>query len=286
MTRAYTVQPALALIGRWLVCKKLVLFAALWLASTVTAQKPFDAHPSLGTCAEVHEGTITASEGGVLPIEPQAPQAPQAPLADTGTRYVYFAHGHAGSDVSWATAQDYTNFQSISVWPQIKRTFNQDYANASISGIEESSAIWMGALQTRGDCEDDTVNIQRNFVIAHSFGGLVSKRVYGLHALQGFGPQDLPYAGIITFDTPHAGAEFAANINQIAGFFRTGCDAIIDGPTIEGILQLPILPFFTPQVVNTVEQVTDQLCVSGAGLVNIALPSQVGPTAQINKEQY
>ena len=214
------------------------------------------------------------------PVEPVKPaaQVPAVVVNAQGDRYVYFAHGHAGSDVSWATAAGYVNVQSISNWVRIKRTFNKDYAAASLTGVMESAGIWDDELKSRGACEQDSVNITQNFVIAHSFGGLVSKYVYGLSVRQGFDSLNRPYNGIITFDTPHAGANFAANINQISAFVSEGCDAIIDGPIVEGILQVPLLSFFVPGILNTVEEISDGLCGGAGGVVNIALPFAVGPT--------
>ena len=203
------------------------------------------------------------------PIDP-----PTNPPEDaTGDRYVYFAHGHTGNETSWITAHSHVLQRSQNDWLRIKRAFNPSYP--SLIGLENGYTVWESELKTRSECEADDVEITENIVVAHSFGGLIGKYTYGQQVLRNFPPEDRAFGGMITFDTPHAGAPFANNIANLGDFVSTGCEDLLEGPLIEGIQNTQILPFFVSP--SSVSEITAELCGGIGGIVNTLVPFAAGP---------
>ena len=140
-------------------------------------------------------------------------------------RKVFWLHGYQGNENSF-----------IKVGDEVQSTFK---AISRRPGYNASQ----GSLQSAADnVETDIngvisgqINTERNFIIAHSMGGLVARTLGDLSNAAG-----LPtYNGLITFGTPHQGA-FAADVlvsdpDLASDFLEHACKALSAGPVQEGI---------------------------------------------------
>lgn len=140
-------------------------------------------------------------------------------------RNVFWLHGYQGNETSFILPGDdvETRFRANSRRP--------DY-NASQSSLASSAN---NVEIDINDVINGQINTERNFIIAHSMGGLVARTLGDLDNAAG-GPL---YNGLITLGTPHQGA-FAANTlvnNQplINLALIKACQALAAGPAIEGI---------------------------------------------------
>lgn len=146
-------------------------------------------------------------------------------------RNVFWLHGDQGNENSFTIVGD-----------EVQRKFK---ANSRRPGYDASQQ----SLQASADnVEIDInnvingqINTERNFIIAHSMGGLVGRTLGDLPNAAG-GPT---YNGFITFGTPHQGA-YAANTlvlnpNLASDFVENACKALSAGPVLEGVSNMGVL---------------------------------------------
>ena len=144
---------------------------------------------------------IDSDNDGIGDLLDQCDCAPY-PNSDTGCppeitdRLVYWIHGYKGSENSFLPVSEdvQSNFKVNSHRPDYNAS--QESFEASRSNVE---------IDIR-DITRGLTNTHRNFIIGHSLGGLVSRKLGVL--TNEF--NDVPlYNGLITFGTPHHGADIA-----------------------------------------------------------------------------
>ncbi|MFK8057950.1 MAG: hypothetical protein AB8F78_17620 [Saprospiraceae bacterium] len=254
-------------MNRLLITFALTLFANLTLS-----------HAQADDCTSC--GVTVDTDHTVVSEGPQngGPDGPESENPD-GDRIIYFAHGHTGNETSWVTAQSHVlaNNSPGDIYERVKRCENHAYV--STIGLDQGTALWQQHLLSKPQCEQENIDITQNFVIAHSFGGLVAKNTYGLEAEDGYPIDERRFSGLITFDTPHAGAGFAENINGLGDFMSSGCEALSIGPTSAAYTSLPVIlqDFLGVTGPITVTEVTDRLCGGIGTIINEVFPFVAGP---------
>lgn len=145
---------------------------------------------------------------------------------------IYFVHGLGGNDGSWSRANAYT----IQGWSPFVKTHLLNYENNQNGSLLEAA----GALYTQldpGVTNDPELEkeLKRNYIIAHSLGGLVSRRLEHIYASDQMSIR--PYGGIVTFGSPHQGAALAHKKvyqpDEIKRFIELTCKSLLGGPSAE-----------------------------------------------------
>ncbi|HFD32363.1 MAG TPA: hypothetical protein ENJ28_06640 [Gammaproteobacteria bacterium] len=141
-------------------------------------------------------------------------------------RNVFWLHGYQGNELSFQLVADdvETRFKANSRRP--------DY-NASQQSLASSAA---NVETDINDVINGQINTERNFIIAHSMGGLVARTLGQMTNPSTGTPL---YNGLITFGTPHQGA-FAANTlvdnpQALDNALTNACQKLGIGPFLEGI---------------------------------------------------
>lgn len=142
-------------------------------------------------------------------------------------RPVYFIHGLGGQGdddgsigISWSQA---------SLWSEENYYINArrpDYADVS---LDFAAAELKGDLELYGEFDPNA------FIIAHSQGGIVSRRVDQMIATNELGFEPRTFYGLVTFGTPHQGAMILNNRDALLEWVGTTCDKLIDGPVTEAV---------------------------------------------------
>ena len=146
------------------------------------------------------------------------------------------------------------------------------YSQFSLSG---AASTLHNMLVTSGDpaCNANQITDKTiNFIIAHSQGGIVSRstdKMYDDLGMQG----DRRFGGIVTFGSPHGGAEILNNKDQFNPFAVEACKALSEGPEQDGIQHNPVVDFFVPN--ETFDGIRGKLCnILGNDLAPIMMKDQ------------
>ncbi len=140
-------------------------------------------------------------------------------------RNVFWVHGYQGNSESLAMAGEDAaeRYKINSRYPD----YNATQTSLSACADELRSDI--------NSVLNGAVNTDKNFIIAHSMGGLVT-RVLGEVPNPAGGPA---YNGVITFGTPHLGAAIARTLTgseaKINLFLSKTCKGLAAGPASEAI---------------------------------------------------
>ncbi len=142
-------------------------------------------------------------------------------------RLVIWVHGLSGqgddaggTEISWLKASTSTeeNYYVNSRRP--------DYNDAS---------LFDAAAELKGDIEieyGDDVD-ENTFIIAHSQGGIVSRRIDQAYETGELGLEPRTFHGLVTFGTPHQGAQIINNIDQFEPWIMDACISLSEGPLAE-----------------------------------------------------
>lgn len=168
-----------------------------------------------------------------------------------GDRLIFWIHGLGGDMFSWDRVAEYSGDEY-----EVTSLLNTlDYSTNSLSGAGQVTQNTIdGLADTYGEInniEDPSVN----FIIAHSQGGLVSRSAYkrydDLNALE-----EKSFGGIVTFGTPHQGAQILNNVPQFIDFIDGSCVTLSAGPAKEAWNGNWILSFFpTTSMIGAVESI-------------------------------
>jgi len=157
-----------------------------------------------------------------------------APPESLNKRKIWFVHGLAGNDASWASGNAYT----LQKWSDKVSTRLVDYLNF------QKGDLWQASAKLFSDMDPGNVNdpeqieaYKRDFIIAHSLGGLVARRLE--HHYYSDDVSVKPYGGIVTFGTPHLGAQLADfkvnNHQSLQHFVKVTCKGLLAGPVEEKV---------------------------------------------------
>ena len=150
---------------------------------------------------------------------------------------VFWVHGLGGDGSSWQKAAEATQLGNVSGFGPTKivsaqlsySEFNNAISTASDKLNQDVVTTWNGLKPQYSGITDKT----KNFIIAHSQGGIVSR--YMDKRYQDF-PQvfgDRNFGGIVTFGTPHQGAIALNNTPMLLQLINEGCTDVLAGPTEE-----------------------------------------------------
>ena len=157
-------------------------------------------------------------------------------------RMVFWVHGLGGDGSSWQKAAEATQVGNAPtgflttkiVSAQLSYSeFNNAISTASDKLNQDVVTTWNGLKPQYSGITDKT----KNFIIAHSQGGIVSR--YMDKRYQDF-PQvfgDRNFGGIVTFGTPHQGAIALNNTPMLLQLIKEGCTDVLAGPFTEGVLK-------------------------------------------------
>jgi hypothetical protein len=163
-----------------------------------------------------------------------------------GDRIIFWVHGLAGSSASWSRAAEATTIGGAPLHPDYpaRKAINDlpTYTDFSMdnAAFSVNNAMWdsKGSYMVLGNVTPET-----NIAIAHSQGGLVIRNVDRLFPQNSAGVDFEPYrvapfGGMVTFGTPHQGAQILNNIDfsgpDMARRFATRtCIDLGDGPIQE-----------------------------------------------------
>lgn len=149
--------------------------------------------------------------------------SPSPPEGDE-TRGIFWVHGLGGNAYSWDRANQATVLGATAFPARDVITAQLTYGNNSLvtAGLNLESEIWLrkAAFEAAG-VSDHT----RNYAIAHSQGGLVTRMTDKHYDVF---PERRMFGGIVTFGTPNGGAYIlnSRNSGLIQQFAAEGCQAI------------------------------------------------------------
>lgn len=127
-------------------------------------------------------------------------------------RNVLWIHGLGGSEQSW-----FTN-SAVHQNTYKMKSFNPRYG----SGVDAKGAAMLVKDQIKKDLQNEATE-SKNFVVAHSFGGLVTR---ALEMKNGKNGEQQNFGGYITVQTPNSGAQLAANFQN--GTYKIGLDNMVE----------------------------------------------------------
>lgn len=157
-----------------------------------------------------------------------------------GDRIVFWVHGLGGDQFSWDRASENTG----DVYKVTSLQNTLDYSNYSLSGAGQVLQNTVDGLSFEFSPEleiEDPGNT--NFIIAHSQGGLVSRAAYKRYDSLDF-INERTFGGIVTFGTPHTGAQLLNNVPLFLQFINESCVTLASGPAYEAWNGNWILSFF------------------------------------------
>ena len=179
-------------------------------------------------------------------------------LSYGGERIIYWVHGLAGTQESWARASAATSVYGAPDFP-VRKVFslNPEYTEFSLN-----SAAWNlhQNCVTLGDPVDQAIGNPdplNNFIIAHSQGGLVSRALDKLYADNNLENQRR-IGGVVTFGTAHQGAQILNNFDDILDYADLVCTELTAGPLLEEILSNFWLDFLLDE--DAVLETADVAC--------------------------
>lgn len=150
-------------------------------------------------------------------------------------RTVFWVHGLNGDIGSWSRAATASQHNVAGGFParKLKSQTNFTYTQ-SASLLEASQQLGEIIEKERGIKiglgEDPT----KDFLIAHSQGGIVSRGLMHLELCLGNeAPNNMGYGGLVTFCSPHQGAVLLNNKALFADLGGEMCKSLLLGPTAE-----------------------------------------------------
>lgn len=148
-------------------------------------------------------------------------------------RIVYWLHGLGGDKNGWKKVSEVTDFASTApsvtgyprrkiFSPELEYVLFQNTMDAASNSVKSSIENADG-FSTAFNVTDKT----KNFIIAHSMGGLVARDLDRKYALES--PSGRRIGGIVTFGTPHQGARILNNKDMFVSFASGMCGELSAG---------------------------------------------------------
>lgn len=167
-------------------------------------------------------------------------------------RRVFFVHGLGGEGDDDGTTS--ISWMQASLWSEQQYMINSarpDYNNVSLEAA---------AMELKGDLESFADADETSIVIAHSQGGIVSRRVDKMYTTGEFGFEPRTFGGLVTFGTPHQGAKILNNVEDLQAWIGDACEALSAGPVAETVESSFFLDLFLDPV--DYEAFTEEFCAS------------------------
>ncbi len=144
------------------------------------------------------------------------PSGSPQPCPPTSERRIFWVHGLGGNHLTtWQTAgSDIQNRYCVrNTFPHYTETHLNSAGQNLLNLIKDAPP---------------TGSEKEPFIIAHSQGGIVSRSA--LYQSEVINKQTAPFNGIVTFGTPHLGAEIIDNTDDIIQMIDEGCNELAAGP--------------------------------------------------------
>lgn len=197
------------------------------------------------------------------------------------TRAIYWLHGLGGNDAAWTQAVTATSI-GLPDYPS-RRAVNIQlgYENQTAS-LASAATYIQGQVFTMGSPYVNQYGLDRrnSFMIAHSQGGLVARRLDKYYNERPDLIRDIN--GIVTFGSPHQGAQIINSIPDFNNFITGACDDLGQGPIKEGIDNTFLVNFIN--TATLVNKVLDPLCTLVGNLAPLTLSqftTQIGQDYRI-----
>jgi hypothetical protein len=162
--------------------------------------------------------------GGEDPL-PELPTPPPNPISDL--RGIYWVHGLGGDVNSWGNVRTATDDGGPGYPARKTVGLLMTYATSGLetagSDLNDNIILKDGALHARG-----VTDFSNNFIIGHSQGGIVSR--WADYELQNDPPSARRFYGLVTFGSPHGGAQVVNSRNDglIGEMAEDACKAVLN----------------------------------------------------------
>ena len=148
-------------------------------------------------------------------------------------RLVFWLHGLGGDLNGWKKVSQVTDYAST--FPSVsgfsrRRIFSPELEYVLFQNSMDQASISVKSSIQNADPFNTTFNITdrtRNFVIAHSMGGLVARNLDRMYAQGNVSERRM--GGIVTFGTPHQGARILNNKDMFTSFAQGMCSELTAG---------------------------------------------------------
>jgi pimeloyl-ACP methyl ester carboxylesterase len=211
--------------------------------------------PPNGNCLKPFTTGIETQKDSTVAFSPPPTTNPpiyNGPENETD-KVVYWVHGLSGNAGAWAKPANVTQalVSGVPDYPSRKvMSFRPTYSEDGdlLEGAEFLQGLGVGLTSFDGLMTPLQREDPRNFIIAHSQGGLVSRKLDQLYASGVVPASDQRFHGIVTFGTPHGGARIGNNTKngKMIEFADDFCHDLAAGPTSS---LLPIgLGFITAEI--------------------------------------
>jgi hypothetical protein len=142
-------------------------------------------------------------------------------------RLVFWVHGLGGSQISWSRAAAASESGAPGFPARRLKSISTDYSvfnNAIDIAARQLHNNFLFPIGIQFMIENGLTNRNNNFIIAHSQGGIVSRQLDKL-GVQEPSSYNRMFGGIVTFGTPHLGAQILNNKQNLINELNLGCDA-------------------------------------------------------------
>ncbi len=156
-------------------------------------------------------------------------------------RIAYFVHGLGGNASSLSKMAE-----SVGLQYNIIPILNQ-YSGNSLASAAQSLNNNMFALSNNINNLLGQPTPKRNMIIAHSQGGLVGRALDYHYAISNTPASQQLFGGIVTFGTPHLGAQILNNIPEMVNYINFSSQALLKGPILEQLYSNWIIGLFVDE---------------------------------------
>ncbi len=206
-------------------------------------------------------------------------------------KIVYWLHGFGGNKSTWGQAADATDFyfsqastlNNYQPYKVYSRKLEYTMANSVESGANDIlTNLPVIENADRNSPIFGNADFSKGFVICHSLGGIVARKVDQKYDIGGVNSVNRQIHGIVTFTTPHAGTQLLAEENirpttgNIPKYIESACHDLLLGPATDAIYNLTgFVGFLANQLVSPekIEQGVNFICkLSTSSLETFFLP--------------
>jgi pimeloyl-ACP methyl ester carboxylesterase len=184
----------------------------------------------------------------------------QIKAEDELKRLIFLVHGLGGSAESWSRVAEALENKNVNVpdfHARYCKTLRPDYS-LGVTTMYLASKDLREFIETKSDYynnkPDFNPNKDRNFIIAHSQGGIVTRAMLHYDILNNVAPYG--YGGFVTVATPNHGAEIIKNKPELYAFADNACVSLLAGPKQENIPFAAdlLIKHFAKEIIDTVCQ--------------------------------
>ncbi len=196
-------------------------------------------------------------------------------------RVIYWLHGLGGDNAAWsraANATTYNRTQPIAGFPARKAWSEQLGYENQIYNLDNAAGYIQGKILNTDPISTTfgITNKSNNFIIAHSQGGLVARAVDRLYTLNPWLERRIN--GVVTFGTPHQGAQILNNTSMFSSFVDGSCTELTAGPIEEEVENNFLLDLITSG--SQVRTILDPICNLLGGAAPLAFNDFTQPITE------